>query len=532
MGSRWKIGAAQQNNFFNLINYMAMKKHLFLISFIGITSLCYSNNINVSNVALTGQNTVSDFTLVQFDISWDNSWRTSTFESNWDAAWVFVKYRLKREITWNHATFNTTGHTTPAGSTITTPTDGKGVFIYKNANGIGTNTWTAAQLRWNYGVDGLQDNDSVEVCVFAIEMVYVPQGAFYAGDGSVSTIQGQFEAGISGTPFQVISEAAIVLGGGGAGSLGNNNAAGMFPADDFGDAATQTLPAAYPKGYTAYYIMKYEISQEQYVEFLNKLTYSQQATRTVFAPNSAAGTGALSNSSRNGIDIQTPGVSTITPAIYACNLNGNSTYSETDDGQNIACNFLIWTDIAAYLDWSGLRPFTELEYEKACRGGNLAAVADEYAWGNTTITGATGITNSGLTNEIASNAGANCVYNFVLQGPMRVGNFAQSATNRQNSGGSYYGVMELSGNNMERPVTVGNATGRTFTGINGDGSLDATGNANATNWPGTDAIGAGFKGGNWILDAVYLRVSDRSYAAYGYTGRHADYGGRGVRIAP
>ena len=509
-----------------------MKKFLFLINFIGVTSACYSNNINVSGVTITGQNTVSDFTLVQFNISWDNSWRTSTLESNWDAAWVFVKWRLKNQTTWNHATLNTTGHTAPAGSTITAPADGKGIFIYRSANGIGTNNWIGAQLRWNYGVDGLLDGDLVEVCVYAVEMVYVPQGAFYAGDGTVTNIRGQFEAGTSGTPFLVSSEAAITMGGGGAGSLGNNNATGMAaPFDDFDDITVKTLPAAFPKGFNAFYMMKYEISQEQYAEFLNKLTYTQQTTRTTVAPNSAAGTNVLGVGARNGIDIQTPGVSTTTPAIYACNDNQNTIYNEAGDGQNIACNFLSWADLTAYLDWNGLRPFTELEYEKACRGGNLSPVPDEYAWGNTSITGATGVSNAGFANEVATNPGANAVNNN-LTGPMRVGNFAQAATNRQTAGASYFGAMELSGNLYERPVTVSNATGRAFTGINGDGTLDATGNANTINWPGINAIGCGFKGDSWQSSTnEQLRVSDRILTGPASIFRVSSNGGRGVRIA-
>src|SRR5689334_21534284 len=126
---------------------------LLFIGSAGIPSICFSNNITVSNMALTGQNTASDYTLVQFDITWDNSWRTSTYESNWDAAWVFVKWRKQGQTTWNHASLNTSGHTAPSGSTIDTPTDGKGVFMYRNANGTGTNTWTGIQLRWNYGTD-------------------------------------------------------------------------------------------------------------------------------------------------------------------------------------------------------------------------------------------------------------------------------------------------------------------------------------------------------------------------------------------
>ena len=53
-----------------------------------------SNNIQVSNVRLTNQNTTDDFTMVEFDISWENSWRYSGGPSNWDAAWIFIKYKI------------------------------------------------------------------------------------------------------------------------------------------------------------------------------------------------------------------------------------------------------------------------------------------------------------------------------------------------------------------------------------------------------------------------------------------------------
>ena len=115
---------------------------------------------------------------------------------------------------------------------------------------------------------------------------------------------------------------------------------------------------------------------------------------------------------------------------------------------------------------------------------------------------------------------------------MRCGIFATSASTREQAGASYYGVMELSGNVWERPVTIGNTTGRNFDGQNGDGVLDPTGIANVTNWPGTDATGAGFRGGNWLDVASYVRVSDRSYAAGTYGDRAYNYGGRCARIAP
>lgn len=528
-----------------------IKKRLQRLVLIGLfafaTNGLFAHGVVVSNLAINGQNTALGFSLVNFDITWNNSWRNNTTTNNWDACWVFVKYRKKAEITWQHATLNYVdgtstgdGHTAPSGSTINTTSDGKGIMIYSSTNiAPQTVNYTGAKLRWNYGTDGLTHNDSIEIAVFAIEMVYVPQGNFFVGDGSSTTLGGQFESGITGAALQITSEGALTLGGGGAGSLGNNNTSGMASVDDFTDVTSRPLPAAFPKGYNAFYCMKYEITQEQYVAFLNTLTRAQQNIRTATAL--AAGTTAVTNryvmigtsvmSFRNGIRCDAI-IHTSNPITFYCDFNGNGTPNEAGDGQNIACNYLSWADLAAYLDWAALRPMTELEYEKAARG-NQAAVANEYAWRSTSITQATGISNSGANNETASNAGANAAYGNVagVQGPLRVGNFGQGVNTRVGVGASYWGIMEMSGNLWERTITIGNTTGRAFTGTHGNGILNATGDADASTWPGTGATGAGFRGGIWSFDVEHLRVSDRYRASFTYGPRDHNYsGGRGVRV--
>jgi len=92
--------------------------------------------------------------------------------------------------------------------------------------------------------------------------------------------------------------------------------------------------------------------------------------------------------------------------------------------------------------------------------------------------------------------------------------------------------MEMSGNLYERAVTVGNSTGRSFTGVHGDGSLDGNGDANVSNWPGTDAAGAGFRGGYWSDEATDLRVSGRYGAAFTLANRYYYLGCRVVRSSP
>jgi formylglycine-generating enzyme required for sulfatase activity len=266
-----------------------------------------------------------------------------------------------------------------------------------------------------------------------------------------------------------------------------------------------------------------------------------------------------SNLYRNSIDIQTPANSTtLAPAVYACNLTSNTTYNAADDGEWIACNSINWMDGAAYLDWAGLRPMTELEYEKACRG-NKAAVSSENAWGNTTIAQASGISSGGTNAETASNAGANCVYGAAtnVQCPLRVGAFAGAATTRTQAGATYYGIMEMSGNLMEFVVHGSDKAGNSYTGLHGDGKLLGVGTANVSFWPGingnlqsltantafggttgiTSSGGAALRGGSYITNGNYTKVSDRAFGPQNqpdgiFLARDSEYGIRGVRNAP
>lgn len=535
-----------------------MKKLNIIIGLIILLSFSLrANNIQITNVSLTDKNTTDHYYMVNFDITWDNSWRTSSGPSNWDAAWVFVKYRLKPGDIWHHATLHwvdgtgtNDGHTVPAGSTIFSLDDNGsngayGIFIY-SANDIlqQTVTYNGVKLRWDYGADGLADVDLFEIIVQGIEMVYVPQASYQLGDG-LGTFK-QFEDATTGNPYQVTSEAAITLGGGGAGSLGNNNNIGASLADDFDDATSKNLPAAFPKGFNAFYCMKYMISQEQYAVFLNTLSRVQQANRC-----NATNTGYFMYQdmnarnypvNRNSVKCQTnPGALGV--RTYANDLNDNNTYDEAADGQNIECNWLNTADIMAYLDWSGLRPMTELEFEKLSRG-TLAPVAGEYAWGDTYIARAGNIANGGQASEIATNSTTcNAVYDNDAQVkcPMRCGAMALAGSTRREAGATYYGIMDITGGLWEWQVTVGHASGRIFTGTQGDGELDINGNRTNADWPNNSTgAGGGIRGGNWGTTSVSyndLTISGRRAAnwipgqRHGLPQRYSSTGGRGVKSA-
>jgi formylglycine-generating enzyme required for sulfatase activity len=489
----------------------SIMKTLLIILLLASSSL-FANNLVITNVKLTGQDTVADFSLVQFDIGWENSWRNNVGPSNWDAAWVFVKFRLKTSDIWNHATLHWVdgtgsgdGHTEPANTNIASSNDNAaggahGVFIYRNANMLqGSVNYTGVQLRWDYGMDGLVDGDSVEICVLGIEMVYVPQGSFYIGSGGSETSHFYTYPDVT-NPYLVTSEAAIPIGTV-AGNLYYNQDT-PFAGDQNGP-----IPAAYPKGYNAFYMMKYEITQSQYVAFLNKLTPTQASARKY--------TGSANR--------------------YA--ITGSSPGSYTTTNPYVACNFLKWRDLGAYLDWAALRPMTELEFEKACRG-NQPPVPNEYAWGTTYIaTSNYTLSNAGAANEgIAVNYSTEgnaliTITSFNINGPIRAGIFAANVSNtgRVTAGAGYFGIMELSGNLSETLVSLGKSQGRLYTGLHGDGVIKANGEYNTSDWLPT---GIGIRGGNWNGSLGNGQVSDRDWATIGAPNRDSRYGGRGVRLAP
>ena len=50
------------------------------------TSLLIANNVDVTNVSLSDKNTTEDYQLINFNISWDNSWNINGGSQNHDAA--------------------------------------------------------------------------------------------------------------------------------------------------------------------------------------------------------------------------------------------------------------------------------------------------------------------------------------------------------------------------------------------------------------------------------------------------------------
>ena len=460
-----------------------MKKcFLFFATIFCLAYQTMANDVLVTSVSLINQSTAgalnTHFNNVQFSISWKNSWRTSTNESNYDGCWIFVKYRKQSTSVWLHATINASGQTAPAGSVVKPSADGKGVFFYRSADGIGDVNFINAAIRWNYGADGVLDNENVEVKLYAVETVFIPQSAFNLGNASAES--NKFRDGAIDTWFPIVSENSITCGN----IAGNLTAASNF-------LASGSIPATYPKGYNSYWTMKYEFSKQQYLDFLNTLDQTSANTR-----NNIGAVGSV------------PAMTVTEPERAASGFS--------------PINMLAW------LDWAAMRPISEMEYEKACRGGNNAPSPLEFAWGNTTITPISAGVGIGTSSETWTNGNAN------LSGgpgvPTRCGALATATSNRTQSGATFYGVMEMSGNTQELVVFAGNTEGRNFTGAHGDGLLNASVQANTNGWPSNaNNFCVTSRGGSYSNLTGQLQMSDRSSLPIEYNTGNPTYGGRGVR---
>lgn len=474
-----------------------------------LSTTLFANNLQLTNLQLSSP------THLTLTISWENSWSldAATAPGNHDAIWLFVKQQdLNGQ--WQHLVLATdsTLHAGGAMLSVRPSNDGVGIMIRRQSIGLGDIPPTQITLSLQSPLAGT----TATIRVFGIEMVEVSTGSYFLGDGSSYH---HLRDSISGNPVLIDSEEAMT----GIAAGDTAIVAGRIPDD-------------YPKGFQAFYQMKYEISQEQYAGFLNCLTFAQQDARTESSPGSAVGTMALGTFApfRNGIVIFDPGIPNQSSAQYGVDNSANGIADEANDGQTRACNFLNWLDVMAYLDWAGLRPMTELEYEKSCRGPEVP-VAGEFAWGTNQVIDANTILLDGTVQETVSEqatatAGLASHGYFGPSGPLRCGFGGRDSSDRLQLGAGYFGAAELSGNLWEPCVTL-DAIGLTFTGTHGNGELATDGDADVPHWPVT--AGGILRGGahNSGIFANFrdLAVSDRFYHDLHPAQRRNTTGGRGVR---
>jgi formylglycine-generating enzyme required for sulfatase activity len=493
----------------------------------------FANNLEITNFSVKSTNTSANIITFTCDVDWDNSWRTPT---NFDAVWVFLKYSTDGGLNWAHASAagsgtNPDGFSAPTNFEMIVPADEKGFFLQRTDLRSGAASAVAVEFVWDYGQDGISDDVALASNtvnkIFGIEMVYIPQGPFYAGDGNSSSDYRFKQGSADDDPWYIQNENAITTTNSAsdgyyyqsAGSSGENASGDVF-----------SISQSFPKGYRAFYQMKYELTEEQWAGFLNTLSAAAKTQRDITAST-------VGGKNSDGV------INRNTVSWDSASPNSHAATSRPDR----PVSYISWPDLLAYADWAALRPMSELEYEKSARGIDVAPVADEYAWGKATYNQAEATeiypdADEDGTEQI-NDGGANLNRNSLgwttgdgraagaaasQKGPLRVGIFAESSTNRTTSGAGYYGTMELSGNLAEMAVTIGNSEGRGFLGTHGDGVLTVLsgyeGNATNDDWPGIDVAdsdrgvtgtsGSGYRGGDFQSASVrHYQISTRAAAA-------------------
>lgn len=503
----------------------------------------FASHLKIDKALVSEVNIERKAAVIQCDVSWDNAWKNDV---NSDGVWVFAKF-LSPEGTWRRVTLKSAsgsqytyadcapnrfsrGDDPNAGMLV--PDEKKGFFLFR-LKGSGSVAAKNVRFAWDYVKDGLTPEQVMKapVRVFGYEMVYIPKDKHYVGDPKGPD-------GPDNALYTYPNKGAYLIGSEEPILVDKQDGALFCDQDNprSRDDTPFTIPKSFPKGFRPFWIMKYELTSQQFCDFLNTLTRKQQQSMVEAdisgdeIKNYYVKTNSEEEHLRNAVVCAKKGNGTAEPMKFY-------TYAPAR-----AVNFMSWANIAAVGDWSGLRPITELEYEKACRGPG-EALLNELAWGVPmddvanigrveTFDGADG---SGYEKKVPQKGVVNACFgggiapfdvgkkekpdNPGFEGPVSGEVFenlrVEGVPERINDGASYYGVRNLSGNVWERCVTIGHELGRAFDAKHGDGELDADGYSNAANWPGKDGAGAGNRGGVWSSpEPKYLRIALRFAANF------------------
>jgi formylglycine-generating enzyme required for sulfatase activity len=387
--------------------------------------------------------------------------------------------------------------TAPATPALDLAEDRSGVFVYSARPHRGAVDWT---IDLTVDTSSLPaGSGSLEWQPFGVEMVYVPEGSFWLGDTDPKAVSmnAYFRSNAAGGPaglYQVTSEGQIEVGPK-EGAVWYTVAQPEYQGDRRGP-----IPAAFPKGFQAFYLMKYELTQGQYAAMLNQL--SEQAS------NFRAIQGGLGYQKHRGsIQIRDDRFEAAAPARPA--------------------NWVSWNDGIAYAAFARLRPMTEFEFTKACRGPAPPAAPNDFPWGTSSKAGLRRLIVAPNDDLISSGDADESML---------------SDETRERFGASFYWVMDLAGSVWERVVTPATEIGRAFRGSHGEGRVSAFGSV-ATNpdWPKGDEApgGYGYRGGGYYAHGFeagefnpHSPTEWRRFGAWGQGPRSVAYGFRAARTAP
>ncbi len=428
------------------------------------------------------------------NVRWENAWKN---ERNHDAIWLFFK-SISNNLHVSQIKVASDGHRIvhkhvdnhPELAFKLTP-DSIGLFLSVAKPYRGTVHATLSIRLSTASFKNIATRNAL-LTAYGIEMVNIPYGEFYLGEPDnaslkYGTIYRPLGQGSFGGPVKVAKENQVF-------QISKKGDLYYEAPEGYEGDQSGEISNTFPKGVDPFYMMKYELTEGQYVAFLNSLSPDQQLVRDISSDANYIGDGG--SITKAGEAYKTP-------------------------FPDKPCRFVGWDDAMAYADWAGLRPMTEFEFTKACRGGGKP-IANQFPWGTSQK-----IQIQRLPDQ-----------NGVLSMLNEMEEAAMSDQHKPLFGASHYWVMDLAGSLWERVITIGHESGRKFKGNHGDGVLNEAGNANTLGWPIGDenAGGVGFRGGGFYgYDREYHEynpfspVAYRPYGGWHGTMRSKAYGTRFVR---
>jgi hypothetical protein len=456
---------------------------------------------------------------IQFDAAWQGSWRS---DINHDAAWIFFKVRPEGAKEWQHVQLAADRVLNPKGYACEgnrkmdfllplpeekAPVTGRdahrstGMFVRQASQSppcsIALTNVTAV---WNLDRTGIGRDTKVQIIAVCLKMVYIAEGPFYLGSGGTETA-GWYEypepkkeraatfGSTNGTATVVVHEgvdnsteypAYLVKN---AGPIPTGKKPGQLWARG-AEPVEGEIPATFPNGYAAFYVQSEWINVYDYVVMLN--TVPAQVADALYDINGAFFVANCYYTYEEG-KANPKGITREGTGPDYTYVQTWSSYYGNPRQPVWGMRWLTWENAASFAAWAGLRPPTELEFEKYMRGPRQP-VPDEAHH-------------------------------------------------------SYWGLLTRSTRQdwpRERPVTAAKMDGwdpATFKGTHGLGTADLP-----ADWPKKDAVGAGFRGG-WCLrggnspsdnfgDPAFYRISNRGKMTLVDPNRWSTYSFRGARTAP
>ena len=443
---------------------------------------------------------------IQFDAAWTGSWRN---DLNHDAAWIFFKVRPEGAKEWQHIRLaadrelNPTGYASEGNRKmdflVPKGEDGyTGMFVRQAGQSSPCSiVLTHVTAVWDLSKsEGIGRDTKVQIIAVILKMVYIAEGPFYLGSGGTEPA-GWYEYsapkkeraatfGITNATARIVVHegvddspdfpAYLVKN---AGPIPTGKKPGLLWARG-AEPEEGEIPATFPNGYRAFYVMKDSINPSDYATFLN--TVPAQVADALYDKEGGYFVGTYYNFEEGKTN----------PRVISREGTGpDYTYTQTMSTHGVVARgwtsgmrWLNWEGGASFAAWAGLRPFTELEFEKYMRGPRqpVPNEAHHSFWG--------------------------------LQTRLRRTPWPR-----------------------ERPVTAAKTEGwdpKTFKGTHGLGTAELP-----ADWPKKDAVGVGFRGG-WtgfmLSDHLggpdFYRTSARGKMTLFDPDPLVTYSFRGARTAP